>query len=454
MKEGTILVIDDNLDILNSLKQLLKYDFHSIQTLSNPNLIPETIQKSEIDVILLDMNFTAGINSGNEGIFWIREILKIDPTAVIILITAYADIDLTVKAIKEGGTDFIVKPWDPKKLITSLKAGVKFKKTNRKLNSLTHKQKFLSESINKQSEELIGNSTEFIKLLETIDKIAATDANILLLGENGTGKELIAREIHKKSNRANEVFVSIDMGSISETLFESELFGHTKGSFTDAKDDRMGRFEHASGGTLFLDEITNLSFPLQAKLLSVIQNRELIRIGGSKAIPIDVRLICATNMDIDHLVAEQLFREDLLYRINTIQLHIPALRNRLADIHLLTDYYIKKFEKKYNKGPYKISSAAIKAIEDHRWPGNIRELKHAIERAIILSDTNILNQEHIFQNPTQFINNENEFQSLSKLEFDALKKALIHSKGNLSKAAKLLDISRTTLYSKIEKHGL
>ncbi|PKP33627.1 MAG: sigma-54-dependent Fis family transcriptional regulator [Bacteroidetes bacterium HGW-Bacteroidetes-17] len=455
-KTGNILIIDDNLDILSSLTQLLKYDFNSIKTLANPNLIPETIQQHEFDVILLDMNFSAGINTGNEGIFWLREILKIDPGSVIILITAYADISLTVSAIKEGGFDFIVKPWDPQKLITSLKAGVKYRKTLREVRNLKSKQKSLSENLNQQHDPIIGNSTEILELHRTIAKIAPTNANVFLYGENGTGKELIAREIHRKSNRSNAAFISIDMGTISESLFESELFGHTKGSFTDAKEDKMGRIEIASGGTLFLDEITNLSLPLQAKLLTVLQNREVIKVGSSTPIPIDIRLICATNMNINDLISENLFREDLYYRLNTIELYIPPLRERVSDLHSLTDYFIKKFEKKYNKGPFKISQDAISALENHHWPGNIRELKHSIERTIILSESNIIRQEDIFQ--SQLSNRKaktlNNIQSLAEIEKETINRALKISEGNLSKASKMLKISRTTLYSKMEKHGL
>lgn len=455
-KEGNILVIDDNLDILNSLSQLLKYDFNAILTLSNPNLIPEAIRKNDIDVILLDMNFSAGVNTGNEGMYWLREILKIDPNSVIILITAYAEINLTVKAIKEGGFDFIVKPWDPQKLITSLKAGIRLKKSMGEVSTLKTKQKFLSDNLNKQHNPIIGNSKAILELHNTIEKIAPTDANVFLYGENGTGKELIAREIHRKSNRSNAVFISIDMGTISESLFESELFGHVKGAFTDAKEDKMGRFEIASGGTLFLDEITNISISLQAKLLTVIQNKEITRVGSTTPIPIDIRLICATNMNIQQMIENNLFREDLFYRLNTIEITIPALRKRSTDLHILVDYFVKKYEKKYHKEPYKISQNAMTAIENYQWPGNIRELKHAIERAIILSESNIIKTENIFQ--SQNIDDKTKkfdnIKSLAEIEKETIIKALKIAEGNLSNAAKILKISRTTLYSKMEKHDL
>jgi DNA-binding NtrC family response regulator len=455
-KDGNILIIDDNTDILGSLTQLLKYDFNSITSLANPNMIPDTIKKQRFDVILLDMNFSAGVNSGNEGIYWLREILKFDASAVIILITAFADINLTVRAIKEGGFDFIIKPWDPQKLITSLKAGIRYKKSLSELDSLKTKQKSLSENFSKQHDPIIGNSEEIINLHKSITKIAPTEANIFIYGENGTGKELIAREIHNKSKRSSSAFISIDMGAISESLFESELFGHTKGSFTDAKEDKIGRLEIASGGTLFMDEITNLSIPLQAKLLAVLQNREITRIGSNTPIPIDIRLICATNTNIADLIQDNLFREDLFYRLNTIEINIPPLRNRISDLQALTDYFLKKFEKKYQKGPFKLSQDAIAALENHSWPGNIRELKHTIERTVILSESNIIKQENIFQSPIENkkMNDHEELCSLAEIEKETILKALKIAEGNLSKASKILKISRTTLYSKMEKHDL
>ncbi|MFC2121612.1 sigma-54-dependent transcriptional regulator, partial [Bacteroidota bacterium] len=348
-KEGRILVVDDNENILGSLRQLLKFDFESIKTISNPNRIPELIKTNDYDVILLDMNFSAGINSGNEGIFWIKEILKIDSSAVIILITAYADINIAVKAIKTGGTDFIVKPWDPKKLISTIQSAVQFRKTKMEVKNLKQKQEILLTDIDKQYDSLITSSPIMDKVNKDVEKIAPTLANVLITGDNGTGKELVARQIHRKSDRAEEIFLNVDLGSLSESLFESELFGHKKGSFTDAKKDRAGRFELASGGTLFLDEIGNISIPLQAKLLNVIQNRQVIPVGSSVPIPFDVRIICATNKNLEEMVEKNLFREDLLYRINTLQINLPPLRLRGGDILLLTDYFVKKFSDKYQK---------------------------------------------------------------------------------------------------------
>lgn len=454
-KDGKILVVDDNENILHSLRQLLKYDFESVKTLSNPNLIPEVIRSDSYDVVLLDMNFTAGVNTGNEGLFWLKEILKFDPSAVIILITAYGDIEIAVKAIKEGGTDFIVKPWDPQKLITTLQSAIKFRKTKLEVNNLRGKQKVLREDIDRHYDTLIGSSGKMKEVLSTITKVAKTEANILILGENGTGKELIAREIHRQSGRVGEVFISVDMASLSETLFESELFGYTKGSFTDAKEDRSGRFEIASGGTLFLDEIGNLSMNLQAKLLSATQNRKITPLGTTASIPIDIRLICATNKDLEEMVLSNLFREDLLYRINTIQIIMPPLRERHEDIPVLVEYFIKKYEKQYQKQPFKINGEAYEKLMEHLWPGNIRELKHTIEKAVIMSESNILKPEDFFfRLVSQPVKKEEEFQNLADIERSALEKVLKTTKGNLSKASKLLGISRTTLYSKMKKHDL
>ena len=454
-KEGKILIVDDNENILRSLKQLLKYDFEFIKTVSNPNLIPGLVQSNDFDVILLDMNFTAGVSTGNEGLFWIREILQLDPSAVIILITAYGDIELAVKAIKEGGTDFVVKPWDPKKLITTLQSAIKFRKTKLEVKNLKGKQKVLSEDIDKQYDSLVGSSESMKEVLSTISKVAGTEANILTLGENGTGKELIAREIHRQSDRKNEVFVSVDMASLSETLFESELFGHIKGAFTDAKDDRAGRFEIASGGTLFLDEIGNLSMSLQSKLLAALQNRQITRIGSTAPISVDIRLICATNKNLEDMVANNLFRDDLLYRINTIQVNLPPLRERKSDIPALLEYFLKKYEKQYQKKPFKVKGKTYDSLLNHPWPGNIRELKHTVEKAVIMSESEILKPEDFFFNTFEKPKSEkDEFMSLAEIERKALADVLKATKGNLSQASKILNISRTTLYSKMKKHDL
>ncbi len=454
-KSGKILAIDDNTVILDSLKQLLKYDFEEITTISDPKKLPELIEKENFDVILLDMNFKPGAHSGEEGLYWINKILKIDPDAVIILITAYGDIELAVQAIRAGGIDFILKPWETHKLVSTLRSAVKYRRTKLEVSHLKRKQKVLKEDIDQEFGTIISSSGNMQNILNTIAKVATTSANILITGEHGTGKELIAREIHRKSERSDEIFVKVDLGSLSETLFESELFGYSKGAFTDAKEDRTGRFESATGGTLFLDEIGNLSVSLQSKLLSAIQNRKITRIGSHKEIPVDIRLICATNRDLNEMVAQHQFREDLLYRINTIHIQIPPLRARPDDINILLQHFLKIYSKKYHKQDYRIGKEAMKELGSYNWPGNIRELKHTIEKAIILADNNILISEDFNLKTGQFPNDSQPDKlNLSAIEKEAIRKAFTLSGGNLSKAAKILDISRTTLYSKMEKHDL
>lgn len=454
-KEGNILVVDDNENILRSLTQLLKFDFESVMTVSNPNRIPELVKSGKFDVILLDMNFAAGIMTGNEGIYWLREVLTIDPFAVVILITAYGDIELAVKAIREGGTDFITKPWDATKLIVTLKSAIKLRKSKLEVNRLQKKQEVLKEDLSKQMDPIIGSSPAIRKVLETVKKVAATEANVLILGENGTGKELVAREIHRQSHRSIESFVSVDVAAITETLFESEMFGHEKGAFTDAHDERTGRFEIASGGTLFLDEIGNLPMHLQTKLLKVLQDREITRLGSEKPIAIDIRLITATNKNLEELVAHNTFRDDLLYRINTIQIQLPALRERTEDIPLLADYFLKKYEKKYRKSPVVMRGDAYDKLVSHSWPGNIRELKHTMEKAVILCESGTLSSDDFFFGRGLSTEKEQtDSMKLAVVEKTLIEKALQDCRGNLSKAAKILDISRTTLYSKIKKYGL
>lgn len=454
-KEGSILVVDDNENILRSLTQLLKFDFESVKTVSNPNRIPELVKTGDFDVILLDMNFSAGIMTGNEGIYWLREILGIDPHAVVILITAYGDIELAVKAIREGGTDFITKPWDANKLIVTLKSAIKLRRSRQEVSRLKKRQEVLREDLSKQMDPIIGNSTTLRNVLETVKKVAVTDANVLILGENGTGKELVAREIHRQSSRSKESFVSVDMAAITETLFESEMFGHEKGAFTDAHDERTGRFEIASGGTLFLDEIGNLPTHLQTKLLKALQDREITRLGSEKPVSIDIRLITATNKNLEEMVAHNTFRDDLLYRINTIQIQLPALRERTEDIPLLADYFLKKYEKKYNKSPVVMRADAYDKLILHSWPGNIRELKHTMEKAVILCESGTLSSGDFFFGTGPATEKEQtDSMKLAVVEKNLIEKVLEDCRGNLSKAAKILDISRTTLYSKINKYGL
>jgi len=453
--KGKILIIDDNESILLTLKQSLKYEFQEIETIRNPNLIPTYLDETDWDIILLDMNFKAGIHSGNEGLYWLRKIKERNPDILVFLITAYSEVDIAVKGIKEGAYDFITKPWDIDKLISSLYAALKLRESERKVKNLKGYQDVLIENSINTPDNFLGSSPKMTDVFKTIHKVAATDANILILGENGTGKELVAREIHKLSSRKKELFVSVDLGSINENLFESEMFGHKKGAFTDAQSDRTGRFVAASGGTLFLDEITNLSMNLQSKLLSVLQNRKVTPVGSDKAASIDIRLISATNKDPFLLIDQELFREDLLYRLNTIKIEIPPLRDRGDDILIIADFYLKRYTKKYNKGEMKMSHSAIEALLQHPWPGNVRELKHSIEKAVILSESNILQAEDF--RIEKKISSEWDLGSSNKLtdvEKYTVKKVLDKHQGNLSKAAKELNISRTTLYLKIEKHGL
>lgn len=454
-KLGRILVVDDNVSILNSLEQLLKFDFEEVKTLSSPNSILNLIKSGRFDVVLLDMNFKVGINKGEEGLLWMKEILKADPDAVVILITAYADIELAVRAMKEGATDFVAKPWDPIKLIANLQSAIRLRKSRQEVNSLKEKAKGLNEEINRSSDPIIGESKAIKHVLEVASRIATTDANVLILGENGTGKELIAKHIHLLSERSQFPFISVDVCSLSENLIESELFGHEKGAFTDAKTERSGRFEVASNGSLFLDEIGNIPFGLQAKLLTVLENRKFSRIGSNTPISTNFRLISATNKNLNQLITQNCFRQDLFYRINTIQIEVPPLRDRREDIPLLAEYFMEKYGKRYSKSNLKISKKALDKLAEHRWPGNIRELSHAVERAVILSDSTTLKPEdfllkaHDLQSSNQF-----DTYSLSEIEKQILMKVLGLSQGNLSKASKMLEISRTTLYSKIQKYGL
>jgi DNA-binding NtrC family response regulator len=451
-KSGKVLIVDDNIQILNSLKILLKSEFEEITTIKSPNQLPALMYSSNYDIILLDMNFKSGDNSGNEGLYWLKEILKHDPLTMVIMITAYGDIDLAVRAIKEGATDFIAKPWDAEKLIVTLKNAIAFRKSKIEVKHLKGKQKQLKEDAEKHYQMFVGSSKVMQDIYRTIAKVALTDANVLILGENGTGKELIAREIHRKSKRAAEIFLSVDMGSLSDTLFESEMFGHVKGSYTDAKEDRTGRFETASGGSLFLDEIGNLSMTVQSKLLTVIQNREVTRVGANKAVSVDFRLITATNKNLEEMVQKSLFREDLLFRINTIQLELPSLRERAEDIPGLADFFLSQYANKYEKPMLKMTGNAYDKLIDYYWPGNIRELKHTIEKAVILCDSNILKPEDFYLKMDRTAKGEEETAlTLSDIERKAIMKVLDQCNGNLTKAAKILDISRTTLYAKLGK---
>lgn len=453
---GKILIIDDDEDVLIAAKLLLKKHAKEVIIEKNPKKIPFLMNNGTYDVILLDMNFSKDITSGKEGFYWLEQILEADPSAVVILITAFGDVEMAVKALKEGATDFVLKPWQNEKLIATLSAAIKLKQSYKEVDKLKKANKQLEADINKPFKDIIGDSQAMQNVFSIIDKVAGTDANVLILGENGTGKELVARAIHQRSLRKDNVFVGVDMGAITETLFESELFGHKKGAFTDAKDDRAGRFEVAHGGSLFLDEIGNLSMPLQSKLLTAIQRREVTRIGSNKSVPIDIRLICATNMPVYEMVAENTFRQDLLYRINTVEIHLPPLRDRQDDINLLTDHFVKVYCEKYRKPPKKVAASTYKKLQKYSWPGNIRELQHAIERAIIMSEGNNLTPDDFFflvqkiDSGTDAVDNFN----LDEVEKNVITKAINKHSGNISKAAKELGLTRASLYRRLEKHGL
>ena len=447
--------MDDHKNVLKALLHLLEQDFSSIHTATNPNLIPNLISDFKIDVVLLDMNYSAGINTGNEGMYWLEQILHSDPDIAVVLITAYGDVELAVKAVKKGATDFVLKPWDNEKLIATLKSAFKLRKSRLEIKELRNKQIHLTRNIEKRYDPLISSSSGMSEVLATIRKVARTNTNVLILGENGTGKELVAYEIHKQSDRADEIFVSVDMGSLSETLFESEIFGHTKGAFTDAREDRAGRFEIANGGTLFLDEIGNLSLPLQAKLLAVLQNHQVFRLGSNTLIPIDIRLICATNKDLSNQIHLNLFREDLYYRINTIEIEIPPLRERGEDIFQLTDYFLKKYCKKYQKPLVKISTRSRDKMLNYNWPGNVRELQHIIEKVVILSDSDILKPEDLIFSSTKPKPTETRKPiTLKEIEKQAINEALENNHGSILKAAEELGLTRQTVYNKLLKYGL
>jgi DNA-binding NtrC family response regulator len=404
------------------------------------------------------MNFTKDVSSGHEGFVWLERILEIDPSAVVILITAYGDVQMAVKAIKEGAMDFILKPWENERLLATVNSAMQLRKSKIEVNELKDKQKQITSDIDHKFQDVIGNSNSMQRVFQTIERVASTDANVLILGENGTGKEVIARAIHRNSSRKDEIFISVDLGAISETLFESELFGHVKGAFTDAKEDRPGRFEIASGGTLFLDEIGNLSLPLQAKLLSVLQNRSVTRVGSNKAKSIDIRLICATNLPIYDLVKENKFRQDLLYRINTIEIELPPLRERKEDIDLLAQHFLQIYTKKYNKNIHMISEASRKKMMNYSWPGNVRELQHAIERAVIMSTGHVLNPEDFFFSSTTQEKDKAGVQledfHLEEVEKILIRKVLQKYNGNITQAANELGLTRSSLYRRLEKYGL
>ena len=454
---GKILIIDDNEDLLFAAKMLLKKHAKEVTIEKDPRRIPFLINNNSYDVILLDMNFTEDTTSGKEGFHWLKQIKEIDPKAVVILITAFGDVEMAVQALKEGATDFILKPWQNEKLLATLTSASRLKESYDEVEKLSKKQKHLQSDAKKSYSDIIGTSASMKNIFSIIDKVAKTDANILILGENGTGKELIARAIHDRSLRKDEIFVGVDMGAITETLFESELFGHKRGAFTDAKDDRAGRFEIADKGTLFLDEIGNLSMPLQSKLLTVLQKREVTRIGTNKAIPVDIRLICATNMNVHEMVMDNTFRQDLLYRINTVEIFLPPLRERQDDIQLLADHFLGIYSNKYRKNFTGFTPSAVQLLKHYNWPGNIRELQHAIERAIIMADGNELDSRDFFFLSAKPMNEKIATPAtfnLDEVEKTTIQRVIDKNGGNISKAAKELGLTRASLYRRLEKYGL
>ena len=455
-KIGKILAVDDNEDILFALKLLLKQHVEKITTLNSPDPIPELLTHEYFDVILLDMNFTKDAISGQEGLDWLDRILEIDPKSVVVFITAYGDAEKAVKAIKSGATDFVLKPWQNEKLLATISSSVMLRRSRLEADELRVKQKEMSAVMDQPFIDFVGNSAQMHEVFNTIKKVAQTDANVLILGENGTGKELVARALHRNSPRRDEVFISVDLGSISETLFESELFGHERGAFTDAKKEKPGRFEIASKGTLFLDEIGNLTLPLQTKLLTAIERREVTRVGSNKPVPVDVRLICATNNDVYEMVSNSLFRQDLLYRINTVEVHLPPLRERGDDIALLAKHYLKIFSKKYKKPIKGIASEAIKKLMHYSWPGNVRELQHAIERGVIMTESQTLESDDFILATPRKKSGELEFESfnLDTIEQMIIEKVLKLHQGNITQAAQELGLTRTSLYRRMEKYGL
>ena len=460
MKEkiGKILVIDDDEDVLHALHLLLKKHFFLIQLEKNPKKIPELIKKESFDVVLLDMNFTGDVTSGKEGFFWLNKIFETDPQAVVILITAFGDVDMAVRAVKAGAVDFVLKPWQNEKLLVTITSALNLRKSRLEVLDLRSRQRQLIADSNQPFKEFIGVSDSMQEVFQNIQKVAKTDANILILGENGTGKELVARSLHRHSSRSDEVFIGVDMGAISESLFESELFGHTRGAFTDAKTDRPGRFEIASRGTLFLDEIGNLPLSLQSKILRVLETRNVIRLGSNRLIPIDIRLICASNMPIHEMVKQNEFRQDLLYRINTVEIYLPPLRQRTDDIPLLAEHYLKIYCQKYKKNIKKLSAATIEKLGKYPWPGNVRELQHAIERSVILSESKVLKPEDFFFPPPDAEEKGDgiifDDFNLDEVEKTIILKVMAKCKGNISRAAEELGLTRAALYRRLEKYGI
>ena len=455
--KARLLIVDDDTDILLAAKMFLRQHIEIVHTEKNPQNIPDLLKHDNYDVILLDMNFSREATSGKEGFHWLNVILEYDPAATVIFITGYGDIELAVQGIKEGATNFVLKPWENQKLLGTIQASLRVRESKVELESLRSTQKVLIADQGVGHNNMIGSSVAMKKVMGIAMKVARTDANVLILGENGTGKEVVARAIHRESARHDKVFISVDLGAITESLFESELFGYKKGAFTDAKEDRAGRFEAANKGTIFLDEIGNLSQNLQSKLLGVLQSRKVVRLGSNKEVPIDVRLICATNMPLYQMVYENKFRQDLLYRINTVEIPLPPLRERLEDIEPLIEYYLEVYCKKYKIPKKRVNTGTLKRLQMHDWPGNIRELQHAVERAVILSESTVLEPQDFFMEDKSDRRDDGfspDNMNLEEVEKILIRKVIDKHGGNISRAAKELGLTRASLYRRIEKHGI
>jgi DNA-binding NtrC family response regulator len=452
MIEAHILIIDDDIDVLETARMFLKQQFSSVAIDSDPKNIPNHLSNTKLDLILLDMNFKKGVNDGAEGFYWLEMIRKYDPDIIVVLITAYGEVDVAVKAMKNGATDFVLKPWKNQKLLATLLAALELRKTRKTIRNLKATQERLVENIIQPNQQFISESPIMETVHQLINKVADTDANVLILGENGTGKELVARALHSKSSRKSLPFISVDMGALSGTLFESELFGHTKGAFTDAHEDKKGSFELANSGTIFLDEITNLPLNLQVKLLSVLQSRMVRPVGTNTDIPIKARFICATNMQLSILVDESKFREDLLYRINTVEIQLPPLRDRAADIEPLVHHFEQEYSCKYKKESLKFTAKILNQLRSYHWPGNVRELQHTIERAVILADNGSLQNIEILSKSSNAT--EKEAETLDEMEKIFILKKLSENGGNVSKTAISLGLTRTAMYRRMNKHGL
>lgn len=454
MIEARILVVDDNHNVLTALDLLLSREYSAVNCISKPGQILSELSNASYSAVLLDMNYTAGQNTGNEGLFWLRELMKLDPDLSVVMITAYGDIELAVTALKDGAADFVLKPWDNQKLLATMRTAVRLTQSRRQVKSLQKEKASLKAELKGKQRRIVGRSPAMTRLMEMVDKVASTPANVLITGENGTGKELIAREIHERSDRSGEIMISVDLGAVPESLFESELFGHVKGAFTDAKSDRCGKIEAAHRGTLFFDEIANLSLPLQSKLLHVLQNRTITRLGNTKEIPVDIRLLCATNMNLQAMVEEGSFRMDLLYRINTIGVEVPPLRDRGEDVLLLAAYFLHLFSQRYNKAGLQMDEEAKEALKSWSWPGNVRELQHCMERAVILADGKTISRDSFqFSKATSSLSNSLD-GSLEEVEERLIRHAIKKNRGNMSAVALQLGISRQTLYNKLKKYEI